>query len=281
MCWIFTPRTRGPLQLHQHPWANRNETAFTLLELLAVMAIISLLSALLVPAVRKAWATAKERACAANLRSWGQAFTLYAADHEGYLPHTDGPERIDTSGHPGQPHEHCYVDMLPPYLGERPWRDYPEGQKPTGGIWQCPRAQPLPDGAYSYQPSREGYFSYAMNSYLEHDFDYGLSWDAEKQPSFLSLSKCVAPGKTILMFEQTLDPSQGNDQCGSLDTAGHYPAEDARAATERHSHTLNGVGGNVLYIDGHVNWRNDLWDKTLPSGRRPKRGNLTWFPYLY
>ena len=245
-------------------WNSHRRAAFTLLELLAILATISLLAALLAPATQRAWAAAQEKSCAANLRSWGQAFILYASDHGGYLPHTDGPEREDKSSGVGQPHEHGYVDMLPPYLGERPWRDYPQGEKPTGGIWQCPRARPLPDNCYSYAPSREGYFSYAMNSYLEHDFPFALPWDAEPQPSFLSLSRCLAPNQTILMFEQTL-----------------HPAEDARAVTERHSRTLNGLGGNVLYVDGHVGWRNDLWDETLRDPRRPDRGDLTWFPYKY
>ena len=258
-----------------------NRRAFTLLELLVVIAVIALLAALLAPALSKAWATGQERACAANLRSWGQAFVLYAGDHEGFLPHPDGSERDDKSDGTGQPHEHGYVDMLPPYLGERPWRDYPEGQKPTGGIWQCLRARLLPDDAYSYQPSRQGYFSYAMNSYLAHDFPFGLPWGANAQPSFLTLSKCVAPATTILMFEQTLDPGQGSGQSGSLKSAGNYAAEDARAVTERHSHTLGGLGGNVLYVDGHVGWRNDLWDETLKNPRIPQRGDLTWFPYKY
>ena len=255
--------------------------AFTLLELLVTIALIALLAALLTPALSKSWAAAQERACASNLRSWGQAFVLYASDHGGYLPHPDGPEREDKSSGVGQPHEHCYVDMLPPYLGERPWRDYPEGQKPAGGIWQCPRTRLLSDDAYSYQPSREGFFSYAMNSYLAHDFPFGLPWGAEPQPSFLALSKCTAPATTILMFEQTLSPAAGSGQAGSLKTAGQYPAEDARAVTERHNHTAGGLGGNVLYIDGHVGWRNDLWDEALRNPRIPQRGDLTWFPYKY
>ncbi len=255
--------------------------AFTLVELLVVIAILGILCGLLMPATQRGFAAAQERGCAANLRSWGVAFLLYAGDHEGYLPHTDGPEREDKSDGAGQPHEHCYVDMLPPYLGERPWRDYPSGEKPTRGIWQCPRARPLPDSAYSYRPSAEGYFSYAMNSYLEHDFPFGLPWGAEKQPSFLALSRCVAPFETILLFEQTLDPSQGVGQAGSLTTAGRYPAEDARAVSERHSHTRGGLGSNVLYVDGHVRWRDDLWDETLRNPRIPDRGDLTWFPYVY
>lgn len=262
----------------------RGTGGFTLIELVVVVAILCVLGALLTPAAEKARATAQERTCASNLRAWGVAFLLYAGDHQGYLPHTDGRERNATPGvsDPAHPeHEQGYMDVLPPYLGERPWRDYPDGGKPTGGIWQCPRAHALPDSAYSYSPSRQGYFSYAMNSYLEHDFYFGLPANAELQPSFLALSKCVTPAQTILMFEQTLNPSQGSGQKGSLRTAGLFAAEDARALAERHSHTRGGLGSNVLYLDGHVGWRNDLWDPNLKNPRIPARGDPTWCPYAY
>lgn len=262
----------------------RGESAFTLVELLVVMAVVLILCGLLVPAAHEAFAIAQEKSCAANLRSWGVAFLLYAGDHEGCLPHPDGRERNATPGvsDPAHPeHEKGYMDMLPPYMGERPWRDYPSGGKPTRGPWQCPRARPLPDSAYSYRPSSDGYFSYAMNSYLAHDFLFGLPWNAGLQPSFLALSRCVAPAQTILMFEQTLDPGQGYGQAGAFRTAGLFAAEDARALTERHSHTKDGLGSNVLYVDGHAGWRNDLWDESLKNPRIPKRGDPTWFPYEY
>ncbi len=258
--------------------------AFTLVELLAVMAVVLTLCALLVPAVRKANALAHERGCAAHLRSWGLAFHLYAGDHDGFLPHPDGRERNPVPGasDPAHPeHEKGWMDVLPPYMHDQPWRDYPAGEKPTGGFWQCPRAQPRPDSEYSYRPSLQGYFCFAMNSYLAHDFLYGLPWGASQQPSFLSLSSCVAPARTLLMFEQTLDPGQGYGQSGSLRTAGFFGAEDARAVAERHRHTGGGPGGNALYLDGHVDWRNDLWDESLKNPRIPRRGDLTWFPYEY
>jgi len=68
-----------------------------------------------------------------------------------------------------------------------------------------------------------------MNSYLEQDFPFGLPFGAPLQPSFLKLEVCAATSKTILMFEQTLDPSQGYGQAGGFNTAGQYTAEDARA----------------------------------------------------
>lgn len=263
---------------------NRQNTGFTTLELLAVAATVTLLAALLIPGLRKARALVHEQACASNLRSWGAGFLLYAADHEGYLPHPDGRERNPTPGEPdpGHPeHEQGYMDMIPPYLGEQPWRDYPPGQKPTRSIWQCAAARTGPDAAYNYRPSTDGFFSYAMNSYLAHDFPFGLPWNVSPQPSFLALSKCTAPAQTILLFEQTLDPAQGNGQAGGLKTAGFFGAEDPRALTERHAHTLGGPGGNVLHLDGHMSWRNDLWDRTLRNPRIPARGDPTWFPYPY
>jgi prepilin-type processing-associated H-X9-DG protein len=285
--WVNAAAPSMPIALSQARGmaaAHARQAAFTIIEMLAVIAVVLTLGALLVPVSQKGLAVAQEKRCAANLRQWGVAFLLYAADHEGYLPHPDGRERNPAPGAPDAAHpehEMGYMDVLPPYLGEIPWRDYPPGKKPTRGIWQCPSARPLPDEAYDYKPSVDGYFSYAMNSYLAHDFLFGLPWNVEPQPSFLALSKCVAPAKTILMFEQTLDPNQTYGQSGGNKKAGFYGAEDARALAERHSHMDGGLGCNVLYLDGHVDWRNDLWDKTLKNPRIPKRGDLTWFPYPY
>ena len=243
-----------------------------------VIAVLSLLAVILTPFLRTGIDLAREAACKSNLRNWGIGFLAYAADNKGFLPHPDGQEREVMGTDNG---EHGWMDVVPPYIGERPWRDYPEGHKPTGGIWQCPGAHLIPGANYSYSPEHDGYFSYAMNSYLAHDFCYGLAWNACKQPSFVFMGRSVAPTRTILMFEQTLDPAQGYGQAGGLGTAGRYGGEDARAVTERHAHTLGGTGGNVLYLDGHVAWRNDLWDKQLMNPRIPKRGDLTWFPYPY
>ena len=260
------------------PGADGSSAAFTLLELLVVIAMFSLLAVLLVPVLRKGIDLAREGACKSNLRAWGIGFLAYAADHKGFLPHPDGPERQVMGTDNG---EFGWMDVVPPYVGLTPWREFPQDHKPTGGIWQCPGARPIPNAHYAYLPESDGYFSYAMNSYLSHDFPFGLPWNTLPQPSFLFMGRAIAPAQTILLFEQTLDPSQGNGQSGGLNTAGRYGGEDARALTERHAHTFGGMGGNVLYLDGHVTWRNDLWDDRLKNPRMPQRGDLTWFPYLY
>ena len=254
--------------------AGGASAAFTLVELLVVVAVVALLAAILGPSLKKARNLAMESACKANLRLWGIGFLAYASDHHGYLPHPDGQERevkgTDT-GNEG------YMDLVPPYMGERPRCEYPSGHKPTHGFWQCPAARVAP--GLSSRPN--GYFSYAMNSYLAHDFNFGLAWGVDPQPSFLFMGRVVAPARTILMFEQTLNPQMGYNGAGGLNSAGQYGAEDARAVTERHAHIFGGTGGNVLYLDGHVAWRDDLWDDDLKNPRIPQRGDLTWFPYPY
>ena len=256
----------------------RAPAGFSLIELLVVVAVLALLAAILTPFFRKAVGLAQEAACKSNLRNWGAGLLAYAAEHKGYLPHPDGAER-EVHGTDGG--LHGWMDVAAPYLGERPWRDFAPGHKPTRGVWQCPGARLIPDANYSYSPERDGYFSYAMNSYLAHDFPFGLPWSAQPQPSFLFLGRAGTPARTILMFEQTLDPRMGYGMAGGLGTAGRFGGEDARAVTERHAHLADGLGGNVLYLDGHVAWRNDLWDEKTKNPRMPKRGDFTWFPYYY
>ncbi|EIP99851.1 prepilin-type N-terminal cleavage/methylation domain-containing protein [Opitutaceae bacterium TAV1] len=58
-------------------------SAFTLIELLTVIAIIGILAAIIIPTVGKVRQTAKRIVAASNLRQIGQAALIYAADDSG------------------------------------------------------------------------------------------------------------------------------------------------------------------------------------------------------
>jgi prepilin-type N-terminal cleavage/methylation domain-containing protein/prepilin-type processing-associated H-X9-DG protein len=66
--------------------AGADPAGFTLVELLVVLAIISLLLAVLLPSLQGARRRAKATVCLSHLKEWGTVFTLYVQDSEGRLP---------------------------------------------------------------------------------------------------------------------------------------------------------------------------------------------------
>lgn len=61
--------------------------AFTLLELLVVISLITLLLAILLPVMGRSRDAAGAAVCGSNLRQIAGAFHLYAADYDGWVPH--------------------------------------------------------------------------------------------------------------------------------------------------------------------------------------------------
>ena len=62
--------------------------AFTLIELLVVTVIVTLLTAMFLPALRKTRRQTQAVLCQANLRQWGIVFSLYTEDNLGRFPGT-------------------------------------------------------------------------------------------------------------------------------------------------------------------------------------------------
>lgn len=109
--------------------------AFTLLELLMVISIIALLSALLLPALSTAKEKGRRAACLSNLRQVAIATRLYMDDHEGSMFHhhegwvLDDGTQVDTlpktaagcsgGGAGGSQAEKPWVILLQPYLQSR------------------------------------------------------------------------------------------------------------------------------------------------------------------
>lgn len=128
------PITELPPSLDTSFYANRKR-GFTLIELLAVIAIIGILGAILIPVVGAIKKKGEVATCASNLRQLGSAFLLYANDHNGALPTEHSTEEEKEAGN-----EWYYPNALAEYVPPGEWAVAAQGNA-RGGIWQCPSVE--------------------------------------------------------------------------------------------------------------------------------------------
>ncbi len=130
--------------------------AFTLIELMVVVAVIGLLVAILLPALSKARAQGRLAVCATNLRQIGVAMRVYINGHRDRLPHASfmpsmGPFPLDTK-------KSIFIaDVL-------------RKETDNGEVFHCPNDQP---GAPRTAPNEgKSYFESERSSY-EFRFQLG------------------------------------------------------------------------------------------------------------
>src|SRR5690625_5063031 len=99
------------------PQRYLSKTAFTLIELLTVIAIIGILASILIPVVGQVREQAKVAQCAVQLRDLGNAVYLYANDHDDMVPpyirdYAANPSRESEWGEAVGPTNHAVIGLL-------------------------------------------------------------------------------------------------------------------------------------------------------------------------
>lgn len=84
-------RPRHGSQLRGSPSSRPRGRAFTMVELLVVIAVLSVLAAIVLPVFVSARETSRRATCLANLRNISLAFAMYVNDWDGCFPNTDDP----------------------------------------------------------------------------------------------------------------------------------------------------------------------------------------------
>ncbi len=192
--------------------------AFTLIELLVVITIISILAALLMPALKNAKDQARAIECMNNLHQLSLALAAYSNDNNGVM----APDQTG-SGSTRWPW------MLDPYLTGKPKTML----NVSSPIWNCPKhlSLEISPGSKTYNQDRLSYsLAQLMNGQLPTvPVPYA--------------SSIVHPAQKVLMVELKTDsPTSGGEVSYSYATPAQYGWVGHRG------------GENILFCDYHVEW---------------------------
>ncbi|MDR1280325.1 MAG: prepilin-type N-terminal cleavage/methylation domain-containing protein [Opitutaceae bacterium] len=139
---------------------TRHIAAFTLIELLTVIAIIGILAAILIPTVGKVRETARQTVCTSRMKELGTAFALYAQDHRDCLPDPD--DEADKRW----PH------YMMPYIGS--WKNTYDANGRVSGLESGdPYRLPLfrdPVQESMWMPAGVGHGIFGYNTNLNHTY---------------------------------------------------------------------------------------------------------------
>lgn len=210
------------LQTPLRPWHRLK--GFTLLEILIVIAIISILAAILFPVFGRARENARRSSCQSNLKQIGLAVLQYSQDYDETMPITGSNSGGDVVG------------LLQPYTKQS------FGQ----GIWKCPSHALMTDG--NGWTSSYGYnFEFLLVPGPDYPHTYPNGFDN----AGVSLSFLARPAETLCFVDHNVISVAGvpNSQLYS------YVARPGEATTDdqlgrpdlRHLERAN-----VLFCDGHV-----------------------------
>ncbi len=228
------------------------ESAFTLVELLVVIAVIAILGALLTPALARAKCKARQVECINRMRQWTMAFKLYTDDNNGSLPregyHSYGDTFLNNWGQVYSTQSaDVWYNALPPYLHRRTAASYfwPSEHRPdiylSGSFFHCPSAR-IPKAALGrYSPYAYPFdlFSLAMNSKLI---------EAPHIPTTkFGRIESRKPAQTVLYLDGLLDDEKPVYTTQAYSERGQPAVYATRFAGNRH-----GRSGNLSFGDGHV-----------------------------
>jgi prepilin-type N-terminal cleavage/methylation domain-containing protein/prepilin-type processing-associated H-X9-DG protein len=251
------------------PAAARHRQGFTLIELLVVVAVIGILAALLFPVFVRARDMARKATCQSNLKQFGAAFHMYAADYDGLFPNPGG-RGIRGAPSNGAAWYSATRDTATGRVTDSGTGIYPylkQRGNAGGNVWSCPNALP---------GSGNGVFdvgqNYAMNDYLRAAHPgQAVTARGDVPASYFPRFHTGAnpdqmgggPAEVILLFEVVQTATGGNNRNGSIyftTGPGRYGAGGLPTGAPEEYHA---GGSTFLFCDGHV--------KTLKPAR-------TWTP---
>jgi prepilin-type N-terminal cleavage/methylation domain-containing protein/prepilin-type processing-associated H-X9-DG protein len=228
---------------------------FTLLELLIVVAIIGILSALLLPALSMAKSHARSSVCKNHLRQMGHALQMYVNEHEAKYPYSVNPYDPSLDDAVGAANTRYWWAKLLPY--------YP--LKWTNAAYHCPGYKGAmtgevgshpPYGSYAYNENGVaipggGYkdVNHGINIRFTNKFGLGPAYFKTSPFRAVSEAQIKVPSEMLSIGESRfLDAKVNGSPGGECDLVcgmrknSHWAFDPAR----------HGKNYNQVFCDGHV-----------------------------
>jgi prepilin-type N-terminal cleavage/methylation domain-containing protein/prepilin-type processing-associated H-X9-DG protein len=277
------------------------KTAFTLIELLVVIAIIAILAAMLLPALARAKAAAKQTSCINNLRQIGIAMALYVVDNRGY-PGSYSPQG-QTSPYEA-PNSYVWMSRILNYMGNNNNRKVfwcpaanvaaqwdtnvnliPGTKRTTLGAGSDPWAV-TPNSRFSIGYNDWGLGNAPQMQLSSPGAALGLGGDVSGLYTHGKMkdTSIVAPAQMIALADtRALDVSGMSDNSSweaNLDPTDTTSSTQGQLPSNRHNYKTD-----IGFCDGHAEKaiRNDVIDPSTASTWRPRWNNdnkphneLTW-----
>jgi len=230
-------------------FTSRCRDAFTLIEILVVIAIIAILAAILFPVFAQAREKARTASCLSNIKQIGLAIAMYRQDYDQVNPrHRLCPDRIGD--------ELCSTAGPTTYTGanETWWAPY-DNNPSAGG------AEPPDPGAISYntavkqgmlQPYFKNLMIFKCPSYPKGQVGYAMGYISTG--SMGKPDAAITNPAVMQVWDHSRTPGCADTRPGRLGpTWGIFPP----SADTSHTHypTRHTGGFTTLRYDGSARWR--------------------------
>ena len=232
-----------------------NRAGFTLLELLAVVAISGILAGLLLAAVSRAKTRARQAQCIHNVRQLGLALEGFRTDHHAFPPLLDPSDKSETR---------FWENSLNHQMGMGLNSSFD-----SGGVWKCPAAN-RPTGPWWENNSGWGFAAYNYNAFglspvfrtdslgLAEHFSTVTSENTTTpvrrvtDGEILNPSDMLAIGDALYGAPGVVVDGQVFGRASTATVSAFGPPEYDYTASTRRASALHQGRANVVFTDGHV-----------------------------